>query len=81
MDPPSRRILTEIERRKVAKEDTCYSCDGSGKSTSSSGYICSDCLGQGILLTAEEYRTVLAVAGFDLAELDGDQILDDAYLD
>jgi len=44
------------------------------------GHICSDCLGQGILLTAEEYRTILAVAGFDLAELDGDPILDDAYL-
>jgi hypothetical protein len=33
-------------------------------------------LGQGVLLTADEYRTLLSVAGYEPAEFDDDRILD-----
>ena len=74
MNTRMREILTEIQRRKDEKEDPCDSCNGSG--TGEANKICSDCLGQGILLTGDEYRAILEVAGIAPADLDNDSVLD-----
>jgi DnaJ-class molecular chaperone len=66
--PETRKILEELERRKAVKEDPCDSCDGTGKYEDR---VCPDCLGQGVLLTREEYNTILLVSG-----IDDDSILD-----
>lgn len=58
--PKERRIFEELERRKVTKEDPCDSCDGTGGNDSR---VCPDCLGQGILLTRDQYQTILQVSG------------------
>ena len=63
-----RELLEELQRRKDAKEDLCESCNSTGMYD---GRVCHDCLGQGILLTGSEYKTLLAIAnGEDDAILD-----------
>jgi DnaJ-class molecular chaperone len=68
-----REVLEELQRRKDAKENPCDSCDGKG---GADGKVCADCLGQGVLLTREEYAVVLKIAGVTRADLDNDSILD-----
>jgi DnaJ-class molecular chaperone len=69
----NRLILENLERRKELKDNPCDSCDGQG---GEGGRVCADCLGQGVLLSRAEYEVILEVAGFDIDDLDGDQILD-----
>jgi hypothetical protein len=71
----NRQILEDLERRKAQKDNPCDSCDGTGLGESLST-ICSHCLGQGILLTSEEYHRLLEIAGFKPGDLDDDSILD-----
>ena len=54
-----RELLEELQRRKDAKEDPCLDCNGTG---GFEGQVCLSCFGQGVLLTAEEYDWLLAVA-------------------
>ena len=65
-----RDILTEIQRRKDAREDPCDDCNGTG--VAGPYGACSSCLGQGILLTAYEYRELLRIAGWVASDFDGD---------
>lgn len=55
---PVRDILEDLQRRKDAKEDPCDDCDGTGLSQG----VCLSCLGQGVLLTREEYDLLLTYA-------------------
>lgn len=55
-----REVLEEMERRKRAKDDPCDSCGGLGGAGEA---VCADCLGQGILLTKEEYATIVRISG------------------
>lgn len=48
MDANEREILTEIERRKEAKETPCGMCNGYGVIR---GHVCHFCLGQRIELS------------------------------
>ena len=54
-----RDVLTEIDRRKEPKDDPCDSCDATGLVGEK---VCSDCLGQGILLTRDEYDYLLSLS-------------------
>ena len=56
-----RKVLRAIEQRKLEGEDLCQSCNGSGYSDVR--IVCIDCLGQGVLLYEDEYRTLLEIAG------------------
>ena len=76
METRMRKILEEIQRRKDANEDTCDSCSGTGSIAPS--MVCADCLGQGVLLTSDEYRALLEVAGI---RLDDDSILDEDLIE
>ncbi|MEQ1762005.1 MAG: hypothetical protein ABL984_02560 [Pyrinomonadaceae bacterium] len=63
--PESRAILEELERRKATKDDPCDSCDGTGTSSNSTDgqpLACAHCLGQGVLLTAQEYLALTGIA-------------------
>jgi len=68
-----RKLLEEIQRRKDAKEDLCDDCDGIGGDGS---YVCVSCLGQGILLTREEYDELLRIAHYH-----DDSILEQEFLE
>ena len=73
-----RFMLSEIERRRERREDPCESCDGSGRDSAAGiigNRICSDCLGQGILLTGMEYEFMLFVVNST-----SDDVLDAEYL-
>lgn len=48
------------EHRKEVGDYPCDSCDGTASCVSK---VCTDCLGQRVLLTGEVYRTILTVAG------------------
>jgi DnaJ-class molecular chaperone len=63
-------ILAEIERRRDAGDDPCDSCHATGMYD---GKVCTDCLGQKVLLTAAEYDAILLMAGH---HGDDDSILD-----
>lgn len=69
-----RELLEEIERRRAAKDDPCDSCNGTGGPFDG---VCTDCLGQGILLTREEYLELLRITG----HIPDDSVLDAEYLD
>lgn len=50
---------------KQAKDDPCDSCDGTGTSSNSTDaqpLACAHCLGQGILLSAQEYYVLTGIA-------------------
>ncbi len=67
-----RKILEAIEGRKAEGEDSCDSCYGTGMAESC---VCTDCLGQGVLLRQEEYNALLRIAGhFDDDLLDAEII-------
>jgi len=69
-----RDFLNELQRRKDNDESPCDSCDGKGGRADS---VCADCLGQGYLLTEDEYRTLLRMAGIPQGvPVDVDSILD-----
>lgn len=72
--PTARYVLEEIERRKLAKEDPCDSCGGLGGDADT---VCLDCLGQGVLLTREEYDTLLEITGLEDAMVLDQQIFED----
>jgi hypothetical protein len=65
-----RKLLTDLQRRKDAKENPCDSCDGTG---AYNAQVCMDCLGQGILLSNAEYTQLLKVCGFNLDDMVGDK--------
>lgn len=71
--PSTRQILLELDRRKNQKINPCDSCDGKG---TSDGIVCAHCLGQGVLLTTEEYETILIVSGWQ-----GEGMMDDYILE
>lgn len=66
-------FLEELQRRKDAKEYPCDSCAGRG---GYEGKVCLDCLGQGVLLTRDEYDMLLVIA-----RADDDHILDQQYFE
>jgi Tryptophan RNA-binding attenuator protein inhibitory protein len=77
--PQNRKILEELERRKELKENPCDSCDGTGRSSSTTEgqiLVCGHCLGQRILLTEDEYRLVKEMALTGSVRYDDDSILD-----
>ena len=53
LDDLEQHQIQDLERRKAIKEDPCESCDSSGLIDR---VLCSDCLGQGVVLTSEEYE-------------------------
>jgi hypothetical protein len=57
-----RVVFQGLEKRKLERESECDSCGGSG-CTEDGG--CGHCLGQGVLLTADEYALLLCLAGLD----------------
>lgn len=59
MNQRIRKILANIEKRRDAKISLCESCDATGMYD---GSVCTDCLGQKILLTREEYDTLLGLS-------------------
>jgi hypothetical protein len=59
MTENDRRMLEPLERRKLAKDTQCKSCDVTGLYA---GRMCSDSLGQGVLLTSAEYAWLMTVA-------------------
>jgi DnaJ-class molecular chaperone len=66
-------ILTELQRRKDSKEDPCDDCGGTGGLGNA---VCVSCLGQGVLLTGEEYGLLLS-----FAHREDDSILDQRDFD
>ena len=60
-------MLEDLKRRKAANVHPCASCDGLG---AHEGLLCSDCLGQGVRLTLEEYRAILRIGGVRASDLD-----------
>ena len=67
-----RDLLEELQRRKDQKIYPCESCDASGMYQ---GTVCTDCLGQGTLLTRTEYDAILGIA-----YAEDDNILIDEFL-
>jgi len=55
----SRRMIEELQRRKDAQECPCETCHATGWYD---GGVCVDCLGQGVLLTREEYDWLVYLA-------------------
>ena len=49
-------ILTEIEQRRIAKDALCDLCRATGLYE---GEVCSDCLGQKVMLFRNEYDVLL----------------------
>jgi hypothetical protein len=78
VEPRIRKLLSEIERRKEAREDPCDSCDATGMDA---GFACSHCLGQKVLLTAEEFDAVLTLSGFNREGIEDDYILSEEYFE
>ena len=72
-----RPILENLERRKDEKIDPCESCNATGRAVEK---VCSDCLGQGVLLTRLEYEYLLEIAGFEPGEMDDDSILNEQII-
>ena len=72
MNHEERRLLAELVRRKATKEDPCESCDSSWRSSDGHGLACWDCLGQGVLLSAEERQAIMSIAGYVPGDLDND---------
>jgi hypothetical protein len=60
-------MLENLKRRKATNVDLCTSCEGLGEHE---GQLCSDCLGQGVRLTLEEYRMILRIGGIRASDLD-----------
>jgi DnaJ-class molecular chaperone len=82
LSPDERRLFTEIERRKADLDDPCESCDGTGldRDRPPANWICSHCLGQGILLNAEEYEFMRNIVNSTAGEADASDILAAEYL-
>lgn len=59
MNQRIRKILADIEKRRDAKISLCESCDATGMYE---GSVCTDCLGQKILLTRDEYDCLLELS-------------------
>lgn len=62
-------LLAAIEQRRQEGEFTCDSCNATGLYE---GSVCGDCLGQGCLLTQEEYDYLVSL---------NDSILDAEIID
>lgn len=61
MTSAERHILAELEARKAANkgEDQCDSCGGTGGPKQR---VCTDCLGQGLLLYQQEWDLLMTLA-------------------
>jgi hypothetical protein len=70
-----RSVFEGLEKRKLDRHGECESCCGTGRSENLG---CGHCLGQGILLTTEEYALLLRLAG--LEDFAPDEVLDAEYL-
>lgn len=51
-------LLAAIDHRRIENDDPCDSCDATGLAD---GEVCGHCLGQKVLLTGEEFETLLLV--------------------
>lgn len=71
-------LLRQLESRKAAKIDPCESCYATGLYE---GRLCSDCLGQGVLLTREEYIWLLSLADVRVSALHDDSVLNADTID
>lgn len=69
-----RKFLEELQRRKDAKENPCHDCDAIGGVDPK---VCTSCLGQGVLLSREEYDTLLAIARNDDYAILSQQVFED----
>lgn len=58
LDDLDRHPVEDLERRKATKDDPCESCVRGLVD----GLLCSDCLGQGVVLTRDEYEWLRTVA-------------------
>ncbi len=58
--PAERQIFAELETRKVAndEQDQCDSCNGTGGTNER---VCTDCLGQGLLLYQHEWDLLMTL--------------------
>lgn len=72
MTSDERRLFQAVEQRKTNKENPCESCDGTGRLNNGHALACWDCLGQGILLSGEERKAIMSIAGFEPEDLDND---------
>lgn len=71
-----RDFLEELQRRKDRRDadEICCDCDGIGGIERK---VCMSCLGQGVLLTREEYDALLAIGRADDEAILSQEVFED----
>jgi hypothetical protein len=74
MTDEDRKILLDIAQRKLANDDACDPCRGTGLLKPDT--VCAECLGEGIPLYVEEYNALRRLSGRTTDDILGAEIIE-----